>query len=62
MTGGMATIVAMVPAATATAGVGLRFEADQDNAQCSQAQGQAKQISIHQSTSYKINGYLHRIC
>jgi hypothetical protein len=58
----MATIVAMVPTAPATAGIGLRFQADQDNAQCSQTQGQAKQISIHQSTSYEINGYLHRIC
>jgi hypothetical protein len=38
--------------ATATASVGLRFQANEDNAQCRQTEGQAKQISIHQSTSY----------
>jgi hypothetical protein len=48
----MATVIAMVPSAAATTRVGLRFQADKDDTQCRQPQSQAKQISVHQSTSY----------
>jgi hypothetical protein len=37
----------MMAAASATARVGLRFQADQDHSHGCQTQGQAKQISIH---------------